>query len=256
MRGKSTRRSEGRADREPASTRPKRTSSRRTRPSRATGRPTPSCLQRLDPRSLGALIALYEHKVMVQGRDLGRRLVRPVGRRARQGAREEHRRRAGASNVIAATTTRRRAALIDRARSQSGEALSGLRDERKPGRNTPLSISRAIEKAGDLQAKHCERVIIILVCIPRRSAHDHLRLQGRQRSRHPPCHRRGARQLRRAAIRARRRNLLRQMRPVRLRVTMRGAIDATRVTQADDVGTGQAGPLRAPPRSTREVALA
>ena len=48
---------------------------------------------RLDPRTLGALVALYEHSVFVQGVDLGDRLVRPMGRRARQGAgQEDHRR--------------------------------------------------------------------------------------------------------------------------------------------------------------------
>ena len=52
--------------------------------------------ERLDPRTLGALVALYEHSVFVQGVDLGHRLVRPVGRRARQGAgQEDHRRAAG-----------------------------------------------------------------------------------------------------------------------------------------------------------------
>ena len=39
----------------------------RTAPSRATARPTPSSLQRLTPGALGKLIALYEHKVFVQG---------------------------------------------------------------------------------------------------------------------------------------------------------------------------------------------
>ena len=47
--------------------------------------------ERLDPRSLGALVALYEHSVFVQGVDLGHRPVRPMGRRARQGARQENR---------------------------------------------------------------------------------------------------------------------------------------------------------------------
>ncbi len=41
----------------------------------------------LTPRLLGTLVALYEHSVFVQGVHLGHRLVRPVGRRARQAAR-------------------------------------------------------------------------------------------------------------------------------------------------------------------------
>ena len=58
--------------------------------------------ERLDPRSLGALIALYEHSVFVQGVDLGDRLFRPVGRRARQGAgQEDHRRVAGCGRAEA-----------------------------------------------------------------------------------------------------------------------------------------------------------
>ena len=50
-------------------------------------RPTNVMLaEMLTPRLLGALIALYEHSVFTQGDDLGHQLVRPVGRRARQGA--------------------------------------------------------------------------------------------------------------------------------------------------------------------------
>ena len=44
-------------------------------------------VERLTPASLGELVALYEHSVFTQGADLGHRLVRPVGRRAGQGAR-------------------------------------------------------------------------------------------------------------------------------------------------------------------------
>ena len=52
-------------------------------------RPTNVILaEQLTPRTLGTLVALYEHSVFTQGDDLGHRLVRPVGRRARQGARE------------------------------------------------------------------------------------------------------------------------------------------------------------------------
>ncbi len=39
--------------------------------------------ERLTPAVLGTLVALYEHSVFTQGVDLGHRLVRPVGRRAR-----------------------------------------------------------------------------------------------------------------------------------------------------------------------------
>ena len=42
--------------------------------------------ERLTPEVLGALVALYEHSVFTQGVDLVDQLVRPVGRRARQGA--------------------------------------------------------------------------------------------------------------------------------------------------------------------------
>ena len=41
--------------------------------------------ERLTPETLGKLVALYEHSVFTQGADLAHRLVRPVGRRARQG---------------------------------------------------------------------------------------------------------------------------------------------------------------------------
>ena len=43
--------------------------------------------EELTPHTLGALVALYEHSVFTQGTDLGDQLLRPVGRRARQGAR-------------------------------------------------------------------------------------------------------------------------------------------------------------------------
>ena len=60
--------------------------------------------------TLGSLVALYEHSVFTQGVDLGHRLLRPVGRRAGQGAREaDHprapgRRRAGARPTTARPT--------------------------------------------------------------------------------------------------------------------------------------------------------
>ena len=47
-------------------------------------------LQRLTPATLGKLVALYEHSVFTQGADLAHRLVRPVGRGARQGAGSAH----------------------------------------------------------------------------------------------------------------------------------------------------------------------
>ena len=43
---------------------------------------SPRCSRRA---VLGSLVALYEHSVFTQGVDLGHRLLRPVGRRARQG---------------------------------------------------------------------------------------------------------------------------------------------------------------------------
>ncbi len=42
--------------------------------------------ERLDPHTLGTLVALYEHSVFTQGTDLGDRLLRPVGSRAGQGS--------------------------------------------------------------------------------------------------------------------------------------------------------------------------
>ena len=53
----------------------------------AGNRPTNSILfQKLTPRTLGSLIALYEHKIFTQGVDLEHQLLRPVGRRAGQAA--------------------------------------------------------------------------------------------------------------------------------------------------------------------------
>ncbi len=46
------------------------TSSPRTGCSRATGRRSPSLYRKLDPYTLGRLIALYEHRVFVEARDL------------------------------------------------------------------------------------------------------------------------------------------------------------------------------------------
>ena len=42
--------------------------------------------ERLTPAALGKLVALYEHSVFTQGVIWGHRLVRPMGRRAGQGA--------------------------------------------------------------------------------------------------------------------------------------------------------------------------
>ena len=67
-----------------------------------------SSRRELTPSVLGQLIALYEHKVFTQGVDLGHQLLRPVGRRARQGARIAHRPRAdvGRGRPTCATTAR------------------------------------------------------------------------------------------------------------------------------------------------------
>ena len=66
----------------------------------------------LTPSVLGQLIALYEHIVFVQGVRVGHQQLRPVGRRAGQGAGQpDHARADGRRD--AASTTRRRAALID-----------------------------------------------------------------------------------------------------------------------------------------------
>ena len=66
-------------------------------------RPTNVILaEKLTPRTLGMLVALYEHSVFTQGTIWGHRLVRSVGRGARQGAGQadragaDERRRAGA----------------------------------------------------------------------------------------------------------------------------------------------------------------
>ena len=56
------------------------------RPSTATGPPTRSWPTELTPARPGPLIALYEHKIFVQGVDLEHQLLRPVGRRAGQEA--------------------------------------------------------------------------------------------------------------------------------------------------------------------------
>ncbi len=59
--------------------------------------------ERLDPFTLGTLVALYEHSVFTQGADLGDRLLRPVGGRAGQGAgRGDHPRAAGRRGAQAA----------------------------------------------------------------------------------------------------------------------------------------------------------
>ena len=52
-------------------------------------RPTNTIMaEELTPRILGTLVALYEHSVFTQGDDLGHRLLRSVGGRAREGAGE------------------------------------------------------------------------------------------------------------------------------------------------------------------------
>ena len=69
---------------------------------------------------LGQLIALYEHKVFVQGADLEHRLLRPVGRRARQGPRQED--RAGADRGHG----RRAAGQLDRGAGRPSTARCGV----------------------------------------------------------------------------------------------------------------------------------
>ena len=64
--------------------------------------------ERLDPHTLGTLVALYEHSVFTQGADLGDRLLRPVGGRAGQGARRrDHPRARGRRGAEARATTAR-----------------------------------------------------------------------------------------------------------------------------------------------------
>jgi glucose-6-phosphate isomerase len=54
-------------------------------------RPTNTILaDKLTPRALGTLVALYEHNVFTQGRSLEHRFLRPVGRGAGQGAGQAH----------------------------------------------------------------------------------------------------------------------------------------------------------------------
>ena len=68
-------------------------------------------LDRLDARSLGALIAFYEHRTFANAVLLGINPVRPVRGRARQGDRAAARRRGGDEAV----SIRRPRALIERA---------------------------------------------------------------------------------------------------------------------------------------------
>ena len=74
--------------------------------SRATGRRTRSSRSGSTPRTLGSLVALYEHSVFTQGDDLGDRLLRPVGGRAGQGAREGDHPRAPGRRRSSTTTAR------------------------------------------------------------------------------------------------------------------------------------------------------
>ena len=72
-------------------------------------RPTNVLLaEMLTPRLLGTLVALYEHSVFTQGDHLGHRLVRPVGRRARQGAGRGDHPRAGERQPSPSSATTRR----------------------------------------------------------------------------------------------------------------------------------------------------
>ena len=67
----------------------------RTRCSPATARATAILYRRLDPATLGTLIALYEHKIFVQGVIWNINSLRPVGRRAGQAAGHRDPARAG-----------------------------------------------------------------------------------------------------------------------------------------------------------------
>ena len=69
----------------------RRASSRRSCRTRSFpgNRPTNSIMfQKLTPRRSASLIALYEHKIFIAGHHLEHQQLRPVGRRARQAARE------------------------------------------------------------------------------------------------------------------------------------------------------------------------
>ena len=75
--------------------------------------------KKLSPRVLGQLIALYEHKVFVQGVDLEYQFLRSMGRRTRQGTRQQahaDRRRCGPLDG--------RARRVDRGPRQGGARLS------------------------------------------------------------------------------------------------------------------------------------
>ena len=74
---------------------------------RATGRRACCSPTQLTPRALGALIAAYEHKVLTLGVAVGDRLVRPVGRRARQGARGPDRQPSSSADTEPALGARR-----------------------------------------------------------------------------------------------------------------------------------------------------
>ena len=83
-------------------------------------RPTNTLLaDRLTPATLGKLVALYEHSVFTQGGDLGHQPVRPVGRRARQGARDPDRGRADRRRPQLAHDSSTNA-LIERYRTAAG----------------------------------------------------------------------------------------------------------------------------------------
>ena len=77
-------------------------------------------------RRSGKLVALYEHRVFTQGVDLGHQLLRPVGRRARQGAREAHRPRAAGDDEPTLEHDSSTNALIRRYRAQGGTLAHGF----------------------------------------------------------------------------------------------------------------------------------
>ncbi len=121
--------------------------------------------ERLTPAVLGALVALYEHSVFVAGRGLGHRLVRPVGRRAGQGAGQAHRPGAdGRRTARTWTTTASTNALIRRYRQLARTAGLGMKDAPLPIRlvlsdldgtlvdHAKVLTARAVAAVGRLRA--------------------------------------------------------------------------------------------------------
>ena len=106
-------------------------------------------LERLTPFALGSLVALYEHVVFTAGRGLGHRLVRPVGRRAREGARRE------LAPVIAgeARAPNRSTARPPRSSSASGSSSARADRARAPRARGRVRADRVLAaRAGVLRA--------------------------------------------------------------------------------------------------------